>query len=172
MNPDSPDAAATPADAPSPAQPAPASVPPATAPTARAKTAADARALLQRLQSEFAVFRDCKPLALRIDAAIRERFPDLDRKALRSALHMHTASTRYLKAVERTPQRFDLDDQPAGEVTDEQREHASTTLKERFAAQAKQQREKRQAEEAERRREEAERRRAEKLENLINRFGR
>lgn len=165
MNADSPDVAAKPEDA-------SASTPPAAAPAARTKTAADARALLQRLQGEFAVFRDCKPLALRIDAAIRERFPEVDRKALRSALHMHTASTRYLKAVERSPQRFDLDDQPAGEVSEEQRAHASATLKDRFAAQAKLQREKRQAEEAEKRRVEAERRRAQKLEALINRFGR
>lgn len=141
-------------------------------PQVSAKSGGDARALLQRLQGEFAVFRDCKPLALRIDATIRERFPELDRKALRSAMHTHTASTRYLKAVERSAQRFNLDGEPAGEVTDEQRAHASATLKERFAAQAKRQRENRAAEEAERRREEAERRRAEKLENLVNRFNR
>lgn len=137
-----------------------------------ARSGNDARALLQRLQAEFAVFRDCKPLALRIDAAIRERMPELDRKTLRSAMHTHTASTRYLKAVERSAQRFNLDGEPAGEITDDQRSHASATLKERFAAQAKRQRESRATEEAERRREEAERRRAEKLENLVNRFSR
>ncbi len=123
------------------------------------------RALLQRLQAESPAFRDCKPLALKIDASILERFPDLDRKSLRSALRLHTASTRYLKAVERSTERFDLDGNPAGEVTEEQRAHASTTLKERFAAVAKQQREKREAEEAERRR-------AEKLQQLVTRFGR
>ncbi len=132
----------------------------------------DARALLRRLQAEFAVFRDCKPLALRIDTAIRERLPELDRKTLRSAMHTHTASTRYLKAVERSAQRFDLDGEAVGEVTEEQRAHAAAMLKERFAAQAKRQREQRAAEEAERRREEAERRRAEKLEKLLNRFNR
>lgn len=123
------------------------------------------RALLQRLQTESPAFRDCKPLALKIDASILERFPDFDRKSLRAALRMHTASTRYLKAVERSAVRFDLDGKPAGEVTEEQRLHASTTLKERFAAVAKQQREKREAEEAERRR-------AEKLKQLVSKFGR
>ncbi|WP_206186254.1 ProQ/FINO family protein [Thauera propionica] len=123
------------------------------------------RTLLQRLQKEFAAFRDCKPLALKIDASIAERMPEIDRKSLRAALRMHTASTRYLKAVERSQQRFDLDGQPAGEVTEEQRTHAATTLKERFAAVAKQQKEKREAEAAEKRR-------TEKLQQLMSKFGR
>lgn len=123
------------------------------------------RALLQRLQSAFPAFRDCKPLAIKIDASIVERMPDIDRKSLRAALRMHTASTRYLKAVERAQQRFDLDGQPVGEVTDEQRTHAATTLKERFAAVAKQQKEKREAEAAEKRR-------TEKLQQLMSKFGR
>ena len=62
-------------------------------------------------------------------------------------------------------ERFDLDGKASGEVTDEQRQHAATTLKERFAAVAKQQREKREADEAERRR-------TEKLQQLVSKFGR
>ena len=50
-------------------------------------------------------------------------------------------------------------------MTEEQRQHAAATLKERFAAVAKQQREKREAEEAERRR-------SEKLQQLVSKFGR
>lgn len=123
------------------------------------------RAILKRLQAESPAFRDSKPLALKIDASILARFPDFDRRNLRIALRMHTASTKYLKAVERGGERFDLDGKAAGEVTGEQRLHAATTLKERFAAVAKQQREKRAAEEAERRR-------AEKLQQLVSKFGR
>lgn len=123
------------------------------------------RALLQRLQAASPAFRDCRPLALKIDASILERFPDFDRKCLRAALRIHTASTRYLKALERSKERFDLDGNPVGEVTEEQRIHAATVLKERFAAVAKQQREKREAEEAERRRNE-------KLQQLVSKFGR
>ena len=123
------------------------------------------RAMLKRLQSESPAFRDCKPLALKIDTSILARFADFDRKNLRIALRMYTASTKYLKAVERGTERFDLDGKPAGEVTQEQREHAATLLKERFAAVAKQQREKREAEEAERRRDE-------KLKQLMSKFGR
>ncbi|MCV2216466.1 ProQ/FinO family protein [Thauera sp. Sel9] len=142
---------------------------PATAPATESNAAPrqriEPRALLQRLQEAFPAFRDCKPLALRIDASIVERMPDIDRKSLRAALRMYTASTRYLKAVERSQQRFDLDGQPAGEVTEEQRTHASTTLKERFAAVARQQKEKREAEAAEKRR-------TEKLQQLVSKFGR
>jgi ProP effector len=39
----------------------------------------------------------CKPLALKIDTSILARFADFDRKNLRIALRMHTASTKYLK---------------------------------------------------------------------------
>ncbi|WP_068634846.1 ProQ/FINO family protein [Thauera butanivorans] len=138
---------------------------PATESNAAPRQRIEPRALLQRLQEAFPAFRDCKPLALRIDASIVERMPDIDRKSLRAALRMYTASTRYLKAVERSQQRFDLDGQPAGEVTEEQRTHASTTLKERFAAVARQQKEKREAEAAEKRR-------TEKLQQLVSKFGR
>ena len=147
----------TPADVPATA--------PATENNAAPRQRIEPRALLQRLQEAFPAFRDCKPLALRIDASIVERMPDIDRKSLRAALRMYTASTRYLKAVERSQQRFDLDGQPAGEVTEEQRTHASTTLKERFAAVARQQKEKREAEAAEKRR-------TEKLQQLVSKFGR
>ncbi|KAI5914899.1 ProQ/FINO family protein [Thauera sp. 2A1] len=123
------------------------------------------RAILQRLEASSPTFRDCKPLALRIDKVIAERFPEFDRKSLRNALHMHTASTRYLKSMERASERFDLDGNVAGEVTEEQRTHAAATLKERFASVARKQREKREAEEAERRH-------AEKLKLLVNKFGR
>lgn len=133
--------------------------------TPAAKPALEPRALLQQLQAASPTFRDCKPLALRIDATILERFPQFERKVLRSALRMHTASTKYLKAVERSAERYDLDGQVAGEVTEEQRQHASALLKERFAAAAKQQKARREAEEAERRR-------TEKLQQLVSKFGR
>ncbi len=123
----------------------------------------DPRAVLKRLQELSPTFREYKPLALRIDTAILERFPEFERKALRSALRFHTTTTRYLKGVERSTERFDFDGQVSGEVTEDQRSHASGILKERFATAARNQREKRQAEEAERRH-------AEKLSQLVNKF--
>ena len=53
---------------------------------------------------------------------IAERMPDLDRKSLRAAMRMHTASTRYLKAVERAQQRFV---EASGDATARQRAHVA-----------------------------------------------
>lgn len=56
-------------------------------------------ALLEQLQAEFPVFRDCKPLAIGIHKQLLARMPDLDKNKVRVALHGHTASIRYLKAL-------------------------------------------------------------------------
>lgn len=104
--------------------------------------------LLERLNAEFAVFRDCRPLAVGIHKAIREKLPDLERGQLSAAMRTHTASTRYLKALAQGELRFDLDGQPAGAVTDEQREQAATALRERFKKIAERRRAEQEAEKA------------------------
>jgi ProP effector len=144
---------------------------PAAGPSRPAAGHADARALLLRLQEVSPTFRDCKPLALRIDKAILARFPELDRKVVRSAMRLHTNSTRYLKAMEKGGERFALDGTADGEVTAEHRAFAAQTLKERFAEAARRKRDQlREARERERE-QEAERRKAEKLQQLVGRFG-
>lgn len=141
------------------------------APAAEAKPAGiDARGLLQKLQESSPTFSEVKPLALRIDKAIAERFPDVDRKVIRSAMRMHTATTRYLKAVEKATARFDLDGKESGEVTEEQRQYASQTLKDRFAEVAKRKKAAAEQEKAKRDAEEAERRKSEKLTQLLGKF--
>lgn len=143
------------------------------APAAEAKPAAiDARGLLQKLQEISPTFAEVKPLALRIDKAIAERLPEVDRKVIRSAMRMHTATTRYLKAVEKATARFDLDGKESGEVTEEQRQHAAQTLKERFAEVAKRKKAAAEAERERQRAEEAERRKTEKLAQLVGKFSR
>nr|WP_244857252.1 ProQ/FinO family protein [Aromatoleum bremense] len=139
-------------------------------PAATKRSQIDARGLLLKLQEASPTFRDVKPLALRIDKAIAARFPDLDRKVIRSAMRLHTASTRYLKVMEKATARFDLDGKPEGEVTEEQRVHAKQTLKERFAESAKRKKDALDAEKAKREAEEAERRKAEKLQQLLGKF--
>jgi ProP effector len=130
----------------------------------------DARALLLKLQETSPTFKDCKPLALRIDKAIAARFPELDRKVIRSAMRMHTASTRYLKVMEKASQRFDLEGEASGEVTEEQRAHAAQTLKERFAEVAKRKKAAIEQEKAKRAADEAEERKAAKLQQLLGKF--
>lgn len=88
--------------------------------------------VLDRLVATFPVFQDARPLAIGVHKTILERMPELTRAQVSRALKIHTGSTRYLKALSNAEQRFDLDGQPAGEVTEEQREAAGNLVKERF----------------------------------------
>lgn len=137
------------------------------------ETTAPARhALLETLAKDFPVFREMRPLALGIHKAILERCPELDPAQLRTAMKVHTASTRYLKALLTTRERFDLDGKPQGEVTDEQRDVANTQLRERFKKAA----DRRKAEELRKREllreQEGQQRRQQKLNELAARFNR
>jgi ProP effector len=132
----------------------------------------DARVLLKDLQARFDVFRNHSPLAIGIDKQVFAQLPDLEKKALRLAMRSHTISTRYLKEMEKGTVRLNLDGTPAGEVTDENRQHAAELLRERFKKQIEQ----RKVAEAETRAAEAaakaEQLRAAKLSQLTEKFGR
>ena len=125
----------------------------------------DPRALLKDLQTRFDVFRNFSPLAIGIDKQVFAQLPEVSKKSLRLAMRSHTMSTRYLKEMEKGTVRLNLDATPAGEVTDENRQHTAEQLKERFKKQAEQ----RKAAEAEAK---AEQRRQEKLSQLAEKFGR
>lgn len=125
----------------------------------------DARALLKELHTRFDVFRNHSPLAIGIDKQVFAQLPELEKKALRLAMRSHTISTRYLKEMEKATVRLNLDGTPAGEVTDENRQHAAELLRERFKKQVEQ----RKAAEAAAK---AEQQRAAKLNQLAEKFGR
>ncbi len=131
-----------------------------------------ARTLLKELQQNFAVFRDCMPLAIGIDKQLAARLPDTNRKVMRIALGIHTNSLRYLKAMEKATVRFDLDGNVADEVTETHRTHAAKMVQERLKKDAEQRKARRVAEEAQKKAEEAERRRTEKLNQLAAKFSR
>lgn len=123
-----PDASLLPSDAdPAAAAPAGAGAPPRDlSPTACAR----------ELKTRFpALFGDApKPIKLRIQADIQQRAPGVfSKKALSIFLHRHTGSTSYLMALSRAKSRFDLDGQPAGELSDEHRQLAAEELKRRRA---------------------------------------
>lgn len=122
-----------------------------------------ARSLLKQLEQTFDVFRNAVPLAVGIDKAVIARMPEVNKKALRIALSLHTKSLRYLKAMEKAQARFDLDGNPAGDVPEEHRKHASELLRERFKKAAEKRREQALAEKQERQR-------AEKLRQLTEKF--
>jgi ProP effector len=134
-------------------------------PNSGSTSSQNARQLLKDLQESFPVLRDCRPLAIGIDKQLMARLPDVDRKALRIALGIHTHSLRYLKAMEKAALRTDLEGNPAGEITQEQRTHASELIKERLQKQAEQRRAQREADALARQH-------AEKLGRLVEKFGR
>ena len=146
-----------------------------TSPTPADTPGQEARRLLKSLQETHAVFKEINPLAIGIDKQLLALDANINRKALRLALGMHTNSFRYLKSMEKATQRFNLDGSPAGEVPEGHRKHASEILRERSKKEA----ERRQAEAATRKAEaeekaaqEAEKLRTEKLNRLVQKFAR
>lgn len=124
-----------------------------------------ARALLKEFQEEFAVFRDYMPLAIGIDKQLLTRRPELNKKVLRIALRIHTNTSRYLKVMTKATSRFDLEGNPADEVTETHRTHADTVLRERFKKEAEQRKLQREADMAARKH-------TEKLNQLAEKFSR
>ena len=70
-----------------------------------------------------------KPLKLRIQSDIAQRAPGVFGKpALSAFFRRHTGSTAYLIALGKSTERFDLDGQPAGELSEEHRQLAREEL--------------------------------------------
>ena len=132
----------------------------------------DPRALLKDLQTRFDVFRNFSPLAIGIDKQVFAQLPEVSKKSLRLAMRSHTMSTRYLKEMEKGTVRLNLDATPAGEVTDENRQHAAEQLKERFKKQAEQRKAVEVANKAAEEAAKAEQLRLEKLSQLADKFSR
>ena len=131
------DAPAAPAVSPAPA-PAPA--------IAVLNPAECAQQLKQRFPALFG--GAVKPLKLRIQVDIQTRAPAVFSKQTLSAFfRRHTGANSYLIAMTKAPHRFDLDGQPAGEITDEHRKVAQDELARRRGNQE----ERRQLEEQQRR---------------------
>ena len=137
-----------------------------------AKKPVEVRGLLKDLQERFDVFRNHSPLAIGIDRQVLEQLPDLEKKALRLAMRSHTISTRYLKEMEKGTVRLNLDGTPADPVTDENRQHATEQLRERFKKQADARKAVAVAAKAAEAEARAEQLRVEKLNQLAEKFGR
>lgn len=135
--------------------------------TQTAKRPNPARQVLQQLGETYSVIKQALPLAIGINKQLAERHPDIDAKALRAALFHHTRSFAYLKAMSKAEHRFGLNGEQAGEVTAEQREFASGQLKEIQAKRA----ELRKAEEQKKVAAAQEAKRTQKLEALVEKFG-
>lgn len=89
-----------------------------------------------------------KPIQLKVQQAIEARAPGrFTKKALSAFLARHTGGTGYLIALTKSEQRYDLDGQPAGPLSEEHREAA----KQQLAARRERQRAREQEMEAARR---------------------
>ena len=106
----------------------------AAAPRAEVSTAATGARLAELFPALFAGAP--KPLKLRIQVDIQERAPgEFSKQALSAFFRRLTGATSYLVAVSRGKQRFDLDGQPAGELSEEHRQLAADELTRRRANQ-------------------------------------
>lgn len=116
----------------SPATAAAAPAPSPAAHPAAVDTAATAAQLKQLFPGLFAGAP--KPIKLRIQNDIQERAPGVfSKQALSAFFRRYTGSTSYLIAVTRAKQRFDLDGQPSGELSEEHRKVAADELARRRA---------------------------------------
>jgi len=106
------------------------------------------------------------PLSIGIDKQLLARMPGLDKKVMRAALGIHTGSMRYLRAMEKAKQRFDLDGTAGAEVPEAHRLHAKEQLQQRFKKEA----ERKKAERDAAQEEENNRKRQEKLQALASKF--
>ena len=89
--------------------------------------------LRERYPALFAT-ADPKPLKIGIHKDLLERHPELDLSGLKRALTLHAGRFSYQKLLKAGAVRFDLDGQPADEVTEEQAEIARQRLAELKAA--------------------------------------
>ncbi|MGZ8242627.1 ProQ/FINO family protein [Methylomagnum sp.] len=85
-------------------------------------------ATLEIFVNQYPVFAEGKPLAIGMREELTKRHPDIEPRLLRSALLKHCKRPRYLKALATEPNRYDLDGNPAGVVTEEQRDKAANDL--------------------------------------------
>jgi ProP effector len=107
-------------------------------------------ACAQQLKQRFpALFTGApKPIKLRVQIDIQARAPGVFTKnALSAFFRRYTGSTSYLLAVANGKQRFDLDGQPQGDISDEHRQIATDELTRRRANHAAAQTANREAEE-------------------------
>lgn len=106
----------------------------AAAPRAEVSTAATGARLAELFPALFGGAP--KPLKLRIQIDIQERAPgEFSKQALSAFFRRLTGATSYLVAVSKGKQRFDLDGQPAGELSEEHRQLAADELTRRRANQ-------------------------------------
>jgi len=91
---------------------------------------ARAQELLRQLEGQHEVLKHCRPLQeMGIEAALVAAHPEQEAWLIRLALHLHLNSDAYLQSLSHGGPRYDLDGQPAGEVSTDERHHAHHLIK-------------------------------------------
>lgn len=80
------------------------------------------------LPERFMVFREFRPLAVGIHAALVAALPEFDPAVLQRAIQLHCSRARYLKAVRAGGERWTLEGLVAGQVSEAEQLHASQRL--------------------------------------------
>lgn len=80
------------------------------------------------LPERFMVFREFRPLAVGIHAALVAALPEFDPAVLQRAIQLHCSRARYLKAVRAGGERWTLEGRVAGQVSEAEQLHASQRL--------------------------------------------
>ena len=135
------------------------------APAPASLTAGDCAAKLAELfPALFGTEGSRKPVKLHVHAEIQQRAPNVfTRRVLSAFLARYTTTTAYLRALVSAPHRFDLDGQPAGEISEDHRKAAADELARRkqiFDARRQAEREARRAAEQQARKEQRARQQA------------
>ena len=85
--------------------------------------------IVKQWKEHYPVFKKCLPLKLGIDRDILEKHPDINAGLVKKALQFHVSSFKYLSSVCKQTHRFDLDEQPTAEISEEEKQHAKDFLK-------------------------------------------
>jgi len=94
----------------------------------------------KRVDATLTIFREQEPwephqpLMLGISKALREAFPELDKRHIGCALGHYTSSLQYLRALAHGQPRLDLDGVPGDPPSEEDRQAAAEQLAEQLAA--------------------------------------
>lgn len=141
---------------------------PPLAPRASSAELRTVKNMLRALREAFPVFAERKPLAIGVDKQVMAIRSDFDKKLLKAAMGLHTRSIPYLKTLQNTTHRLNIDGTSADPITPAQRELAAQQLREHFKLGT----DKRRAEKAAAEAIEAEHERMRKLTALTDKFGR
>ena len=85
---------------------------------AQASRSAKAHALYELIMERYTVFRHFKPLAIGMREAVLADMPDVDQQALRDVFMRHCDRPRYVESIARGGNRFNLQGEPVGEVSE------------------------------------------------------